>query len=287
MQLFRHKEDRIPVALFLTVFAVDLCVFSFATAWWVPVAYSAVMAIPKGWICSWNHHHQHRLTFKHWIPNRLIELVFGFQTGVTSHTWFLHHVVGHHVNYLDQSKDESRWKRDDGSMMGEAEYSLTVAITAYPRAWKVGAKYPRARKTFLRMGLLQLAILGGFFAVNWWNALFVFAIPMMLSLYLTAWATYFHHVGLETDDHNEASFNILDPLYNKMTGNLGYHTAHHSQHGLHWSQLPKLHAELAPKIPRHLYQEPGIPFRWFSAADRRYELSEDEVERISSGDEAA
>ena len=129
--------------------------------------------------------------------------------------------------------------------------------------------------------------LGGFFAVNWWNALFVFAIPMMLSLYLTAWATYFHHVGLETDDHNEASFNILDPLYNKMTGNLGYHTAHHSQHGLHWSQLPKLHAELAPKIPRHLYQEPGIPFRWFSAADRRYELSEDEVERISSGDEAA
>ena len=39
------------------------------------------------------------------------------------------------------------------------------------------------------------------------------------------------------------------PLYNRMTGNLGYHTAHHSEHGLHWSKLPVLHTELAREIP--------------------------------------
>lgn len=279
MRLFRHPADRLPVALFLGVFALDLTVFSLATTWWIPVLWCAGMAIPKGWICAWNHHHQHRSTFRHWLPNRLLEIVFGFQTGVTSHTWFLHHVVGHHVNYLDQDKDESAWRRADGTTMGEVEYSLNVALTSYVRAWRVGRKYPRARRTMLRMGLLQLALLGGLFAVNWWNALWVFAIPMALSLYLTAWATYFHHAGLETDDHNEASYNILHPLYNLATGNLGYHTAHHSQHGLHWSELPQLHAQLADRIPRHLYRLPGIPFVWFDS-EQQVEISEDEVDRL-------
>jgi len=281
MQLVRHSVDRVPIFLFCVVFALDLAVFFTATTWWAPMLWCAGMAIPKGWICSWNHHHQHRPMFKHWFPNRILELIFGFQTGVTSHAWFLHHVVGHHVNYLDQEKDESRWKRPDGTTMGEVEYGLNVALTAYPRAWKVGAKYPRARRTFLRMGLLQLALLGGFFALNPWNALWVFAVPMALSLYLTAWATYFHHAGLETDDHNEASYNILHPLYNKMTGNLGYHTAHHSQHGLHWSELPKLHAQLAPNIPRTLYRKPGIPFVWFKS-EQKVVLSEEELAAIEA-----
>ncbi|MCO4771182.1 MAG: fatty acid desaturase [Deltaproteobacteria bacterium] len=281
MQIFRHSVDRLPVALFVGVFALDLSVFALASSWWVPIVWCAAMAIPKGWVCSWNHHHQHRPTFKKWLPNRLLELVFGFLTGVTSHTWFLHHVVGHHVNYLDQQKDESRWMRADGSTMGEFEYSFMTALTAYPRAWVVGRKYPRARRTFVRMGLLQLVLLGGLFALNPWNALWVFAVPMALSLYLTAWATYFHHAGLVTQDHNEASYNILHPLYNLATGNLGYHTAHHSQHGLHWSELPTLHAQLAESIPRHLYREPGIPFVWFGS-EAKLEISEEEVERLKS-----
>jgi len=281
MQLFRHPEDRLPVLLFAGVFALDLAVIATATTWWAPMLWFAAMAIPKGWICSWNHHHQHRPTFKHWLPNRLLDIVFGFQTGVTSHTWFLHHVVGHHVNYLDQDKDESRWRRDDGTTMGEVEYGLLTAISAYPRAWAVGAKYPRARRTFLRMGILQAALLGALMLTNFWNALWVFAFPMMLSLYLTAWATYFHHADLDTDDGMEASYNILHPLYNLATGNLGYHTAHHLQHGLHWSELPRLHRELQHRIPRDLYRLPGIPFVWFGS-EAKIELDEAELDAEQS-----
>ena len=286
MQLLRNPADRIPVLVFLSVFAVDLTVFATAQAWWIPILYSAAMTIPKGWICAWNHHHQHRLMMKPKWANRLLELVFGFQTGVTSHAWFLHHVVGHHVNYLDQDKDESRWRRADGTTMGEVEYSLNVALTAYPRAWRVGAKYPRARKVFLWMGLLQLALLAGLFVLNPWNALWVFAVPMALSLYLTSWATYFHHADLDTQDHMEASYNNLHPLYNTLTGNLGYHTAHHFQHGLHWSELPKLHSEIAPKIPARLYREPGIPFKWFTA-DQPIEVPASEAVEPQAGGEAA
>lgn len=62
--------------------------------------------------------------------NRAIEVAFGFQTGITPHTWFLHHAVGHHVNDMDQSKGESRWVRRDGSVMGEDQCARAITATA-------------------------------------------------------------------------------------------------------------------------------------------------------------
>ncbi len=266
--------------LFACMFALDLTVYFTATSWWLPVLWLALGVIPKGWISAWNHHHQHVATFRHALPNRLLEIVFGFQTGVTSHAWFLHHVLGHHRNYLDQEKDESRWKRADGTTQGEVEYSLMTALTAYPRAFKVGLEHPRALRVFLGMGALQVVLLGALFWHDWYNALFVFLLPMGVSLYVTAWATYFHHMGLETKEHHDASYNILHRGYNVMTGNLGYHTAHHTKHGLHWSKLPTLHAEMAQAIPRTLYRQPGIPFVW-RGSEAKLELGLDEVEALA------
>ncbi|NOJ77222.1 fatty acid desaturase family protein [Myxococcus xanthus] len=262
MTLFRHPRDRIPVLLFTLVFALDLTVFFTARSWWFPILWLALGVIPKGWISAWNHHHQHVPMFRHALPNRLLEVIFGFQTGVTSHAWFLHHVLGHHRNYLDQTQDESGWKRRDGSTMGEVEYSVFNTLVAYPRAFRVGRSYPKVMRVFLAMGALQVALLGVLFWHDWYNALWVFLLPMAVSLYVTVWATYFHHVGLEATEHTHASYNILHKGYNLMTGNLGYHTAHHAKHGLHWSQLPELHAQLSQDIPATHYRQPGIPFVW-------------------------
>lgn len=281
MTLFRHPEDRIPVLLFTCVFALDLTVYFTAHNWWLPILWFGIGIIPKGWISAWNHHHQHVAMFRHAVPNRLLEVIFGFQTGITSHAWFLHHVVGHHRNYLDQDKDESTWRRADGTLMGELEYSLITTLTAYPRAFKVGLRYPAALRVFVAMGALQVALLGLLFWHNAYNALFVFLLPMAVSLYVTAWATYFHHAGLDTKEHAEASYNILHRGYNLMTGNLGYHTAHHTKHGLHWSKLPELHAQMARDIPATLYRQPGIPFVW-SGSEAKVELSAEQVESLAA-----
>lgn len=279
MTLFRHPRDRIPVLLFATVFALDLTVYFTARSWWLPLLWLALWVIPKGWISAWNHHHQHVPMFRHALPNRLLEVVFGFQTGVTSHAWFLHHVVGHHRNYLDQEKDEARWKRADGSTMGEVEFSVINTLLAYPRAYAVGRAQPKAQRIFLAMAALQVALLGVLFWHNWYNALFVFLLPMVASLYVTVWATYFHHVGLEATEHTQASYNIVHRGYNLMTGNLGFHTAHHAKHGVHWSQLPELHAQLAKDIPNTLYRQPGIPFVW-SNPEAKIEPGETELGAI-------
>lgn len=148
--------------------------------------------------------------------------------------------------------------------MGEIEYSIAVSLTAYPRAARVGRKYPHHMKTFLLMSGLTLCLLAFFFYYNWVNALFIFALPMVISIYITVWHTYYHHSGLDSDDDFEASYNITDRWYNRLTGNLGYHTAHHYRPGLHWSRLPDLHGRIESEIPSQLYRRSPLPLRWLT-----------------------
>ena len=210
------------------------------------------MIFPKMLICAWNHHHQHTGTYRIKLLDRLLEFFYALHTGVTTHLWRLHHVLGHHLNYLDQSKDESRWKRDSGKAMGEWEYSFVVAATAYSRGYKVGERYPKIRGMFVRYTIITFCILA---VLIWFNpvaAFFIFILPMLTSLLLTAWTTYDHHSGLQTDDVFSASRNNVGRMYNILTGNLGYHTAHHYKQGVHWSKLPQLHEKIKSKIPPEL-----------------------------------
>jgi fatty acid desaturase len=87
---------------------------------------------------------------------------------------------------------------------------------------------------------------------------FLFALPMVTSLLFTAWVTHDHHAGLDTQDPYAASMNTLNRRFNQLTGNLGFHTAHHLRPGVHWSNLPALHKELADKIPAELYRRPDF-----------------------------
>ena len=75
---------------------------------------------------------------------------------------------------------------------------------------------------------------------------------MVCGLLLTAWTTFDHHSNLETENKFEASRNNMNRFYNLVTGNLGYHTAHHYKQGVHWSVLPELHEKIKHKIPPHL-----------------------------------
>ncbi|MBL4712336.1 MAG: fatty acid desaturase [Gammaproteobacteria bacterium] len=252
-KLFKYREDRIPVFIISLLFALDIVAYFLLDNIWLLVAYWLIMIWPKGIICAWNHHHQHTPTFKYAVLNRLLEQMYALQTGATSKLWVLHHVLGHHHNYLEQEKDESRWKRKSGKDMGRLEYSLNVAITAYYRGYQVGKKHPRPLKVFLVGTAVTLLLLTMMFWYHPMPTLFVFILPMMASLLFTAWVTYGHHSGLDVDNDFEASYNIMSPIYNLLTGNLGYHTAHHHKQGLHWSRLPELHEKIKENIPQRLF----------------------------------
>ncbi len=261
MRAFRHREDRVPVALFMLLFCIDVTIYVAVDAWQWLAAWTIVGILFKTHVCAWNHHHQHVPTFETPWLNRALEVIFALQTGVTSHTWVLHHALGHHVNYLDQRIDEARWRRADGTTTGPLEFGLIIALTAYGRALQVGRRYPRQRRIFVLMGIATLAVVAAFVWARPLPALFVFVLPMGISCFLTALATHAHHTDKPVASHFVASNNILHRGYNLLTGNLGYHTAHHYRPGVHWSKLPALHAEIEDRIPDDCYLTPGFPWR--------------------------
>ncbi|GMV40485.1 MAG: hypothetical protein AMXMBFR64_22010 [Myxococcales bacterium] len=262
MRVFSYREDRIPVAIFTALFVADLAIFAFVDSLLFVALWAALGLLPKAYISAWNHHHQHVATFRYGLPNRLLELVFALQTGVVGYTWVLHHVLGHHGNYLDQTRDESRWKRKDGTTMGALRYTFEVALTAYPRAIGVGLRHRKVLARFVGMVVLTVAVLAALLWARPAAALLLFVLPMVTSLLAVSWATYSHHAGVDSDNHFEASNNTMHPLYNILTGNLGYHTAHHYRQGVHWSRLPALHAKIADRIPKERYLPPSFPLSW-------------------------
>ena len=258
--LVRKKIDYYPIITILAILGIDLAIFLFSPSIVIPIAWAIVSLYIKGWVCCWNHHHQHCKYFTRSWANRLIEFIMALQTGVLGEAWVLHHTLGHHLNYLDQSKDESAWKTPSGRVMPHLEYTFKVATMAYPVALDVGKNYPKSRNKLIQNMLIMALVLGLFAWVNWINTLIIFVIPMIVLFYMTVSETYDHHAGLDETDPYKATYNITDRWYNFFTCNLGYHTAHHLHCGRHWSELPQIHEEIREKIPAHLYKEPGFPF---------------------------
>ncbi len=253
--MFRYSADRIPVLIFFALTALDFILYFTIDNFWLLLAYFVVMIIPKGCICAWNHHHQHTKTFN-WTPlNRLLEQSYALHTGTTTNLWLLHHVFGHHHNYLDQKIDESRWQRQDGSQMGEWEYTWNVATTSYFRGFQVGKRYPRHLRTHLIYTAITVLLLATLVIYKPMQGLMLFLIPMIVGMFITAWATYDHHAGLPMEDDFTACYNNMNPVFNLVTGNLGYHTAHHHKQGLHWSKLPALHEQIKDNIPPQNYRK--------------------------------
>jgi len=250
--LFRNPVDRARTAIVFLTTGVSVALYALVDNPWILLGYWVLMLVPRGGMSAWNHHHQHCFTFRSTALNRAVELCYGLHTGMTTHVWLLHHVLGHHINYLDQTKDESRWMRADGTKMGLLEYVLVVSGTAYGRAYAVGHKHPKHQRVLVQYSLLMFGLVAALIAYRPIPGLIVFALPMVSTLLWTSWATYDHHAGLTTDDPYAASYNLESPLYNFVSANLGLHTAHHLRPGVHWSKLPELHATIRHKIPDRL-----------------------------------
>ena len=248
--MFKYKEDIIPVSIIMFISILDFLMYFYVENIYTLIGYFLLMIIPKGVICSWNHHHQHVNVFKSKYLNRLIEFFYGLHSGATTNLWVLHHNLGHHRNYLDQSKDESAWQDKNGKTMGYWKYSFNIMFTSYYRAWKVGSKYTKQRTEMIIYSLLLLGAIMMLTFINPINTILLFIAPMILSLFLTSQATYNHHSELNTDDKFSASRTDLNSFWNLLTGNLGYHTAHHIKPNAHWSKLPTIHKSIEDKIPK-------------------------------------
>lgn len=251
-RVLREPIDAIPVAAIAAISALQLAIFIRLDD---PRAVLLAVVLLFPWqlnLAGMCHNHHHHPTFRHAPPNRVFEVLMFFQLGMLPYGYTLHHNIGHHRHYLDQTVDTNRWRRPDGRTMGSWEFAWRLCVAMYPNVWRIGRAHPLVFRKFLGMACACAAIFAVLCAIDPVNAFLVFALPLPPALLLQAQATHHQHAGLATTDPLHASRSVTDRRYNFRTLNLGYHAAHHLRPGLHWSKLPAFHARIADRLPPEL-----------------------------------
>ena len=247
--LYRYREDIAPSVVVFGIFAIQLLTFflvdSLAVVALVMLVLLACSAMPG----SISHNHHHVPTFIRPWMNRIYEVILFLEVGIPPYAWTLHHNMGHHKDYLDQEKDPANWRLPDGSVMSRVRYDIVGALRIYPEIWRIGHRYPEMFRRFKLWSAVSLAVLGLFFLLDPLKALVLFVAPMPFMYLGLLDNTYMQHSDLDTGSEFTASRNTTSRLYNVISWNLGYHTAHHIKPHLHWSRLPAYYAEIEAAIP--------------------------------------
>jgi beta-carotene hydroxylase len=113
--------------------------------------------------------------------------------------------------------------------------------------------YAVIRSQVAFLGLVYTSLLGlavslhGFGAGLWvWTVATLF--PALFALWAVQFLSYEQHVHTDAWSEHDHSRNFVSGLANFLLFNNGYHTAHHHDAGLHWSQLPALDGRMAHLI---------------------------------------
>ncbi len=209
------------------------------------------------------HQHVHcPLSPRRWF-NEALDVWLGPVTGMTASCWRQHHLLRHHL--MNDTWAEGReWELRRRTPVGAISYSVRgapiVILRPYWESIVRGLVHnERTPIRFCQAFVLQtvnFAIIG----VLVWRAAW-FYVPYYALIWIFSRRTdYDNHVGCDETPFGFAN-NALDPRYNWIRNNFGYHTAHHLHPGAHWSQLPRLHEEIAAHIP----QERFARMRWSRA----------------------
>jgi fatty acid desaturase len=252
MSVVKFKADRLPIFHLVIVFLTQLTLYVGIQSP-VGLLIAAVVMTP---ICFLTvpitHNHFHLAIFNKQSLNRIIELILFLQNGFTEGTWKPTHNL-HHAHYLDP---RARAERHDPNTWIDAKTGTQLELYRYviPFMWGHFRRHASMSGRRLKYGsswsvrVVRALVLAALIVIHPFAALCLFFLPMAVSQLLTAIHGYYQHAGLETDDPYEASFNYHGPFF---LYNIGYHTAHHLQPGLHWSRLPAAHQRIEMRIPRN------------------------------------
>jgi fatty acid desaturase len=84
--------------------------------------------------------------------------------------------------------------------------------------------------------------------LDWQKALLLVVVPQQVALNTVMVFNYIQHVHADEEDSWNHARNLTGTLLNFWLFNNGYHTIHHLQPGLHWSEAPAAHRAIAHRI---------------------------------------
>ena len=235
-----------------------------------PLLFCASLAMAFA-VSVMHHNHQHQPLWRSAALNHATDFWFTLFQGHPGFAFGPSHRDNHHVHRNGAPDITRTWRAHDGnSLIGfiahPVQFGTVIAPVVFshlarlwhgerPRFWLAAAHY-----AFL------VAAMTAAFCADAPKAILFLVLPQAVALFFLLGSNYLQHAhtdGGSDWNHSRNFLGLINPLY----FNIGYHTAHHENADLHWSELPAAHARIAARIDARLI-EPGFAgycFRVFVA----------------------
>ena len=212
-----------------------------------------------------SHNHNHLGMWRSKTLNLFISYVIALFYGHPAVAWVPTHNQVHHKlnNRPGDSSRSPKWF--EGNHL--AALLVYPVLTNFAQTKDINAflkdLWRRDRPAFLAAASEYVVFFGSMaalFLIDWRKALLFFFIPQQVALFSIQVVNYLQHI--ETDAYSEwnHSRNFVSRTLNILLFNNGYHTVHHLKPGVHWSELPRLHAEHAHRIHPLLLQDSWLRY---------------------------
>ena len=287
-------------SLLWVAIAIVLVAIQYSNPAWVvylcPV--SCYVAIACGTIA---HNHNHRATFRSRRWNDAFGHVLTIFYGYPTLMWVPTHNMNHHQLVNRPGDATATWRYTN-------KHNLWVALT-YPLVSAYFQSFPikeylsdvKVRKphlysrirfqycfwigTYVGMGILAGVLYHrqqtGLGLYLWFFSLIL---PAICSSTVIMFFNFIQHVHTDAWSEHDHSRNFTGRWFNFLFFNNGYHTAHHENPGLHWSELPAAHQALEASIDERLNQ-PNLAWfllRQYILAPFKARLGTEQIGRIPS-----
>jgi fatty acid desaturase len=229
---------------------------------WSPVLYAVMLVMWVG-VGVIHHHHAHVPMWRWRWLNEATNVWISVLQGHPTFVFHPAHNANHH-RHRHGPKDVARTYRfrggDTNTLLGYLAHPFQAAGVLFPLLWRYLRKLRvRCPAQFLA-ALTQFTVLAGGWGLLIWlsptQALIYVLIPQALALHWLLGANYLQHAHADGNSRWNYARNFEGGV-NWLYFNIGLHTAHHEQPGMHWSRLPALHAQLREHIDPALI-EPSL-----------------------------
>jgi len=264
--MLRHPADRRSVSYLL--FTLFLAALQWNVTGFRPAIYALYlfMAVTVAVI---SHNHNHLSIWKVRGLNLLTSYVISIHYGHPAIAWVPTHNQNHH-RYNNRPGDSGR-----SPILFKRNHLL--ALLVYPTVTGINQQgdiqrffrelWHKDRRSFW-LAASEYLVFFGFMALvlllDWRKALLFYVLPQQFALFVIQVFNYVQHVEADETSDWHHSRNFVSPVLNCLLFNNGYHTVHHLKPGVHWSELPKLHAEHAQKIHPRLLQRSWWRFMFWT-----------------------
>lgn len=248
MALLHHREDLRSLAFVALALLCLIGGLILPLAGWIWVPWMFLQFV-LSFICSViNHNHTHAPIFRSPALNRVFNLALTVAKGHTVQTVIIPHQVNHHP----RAGGEGDWITVAHAGHGPGPLRLLRFVARGVRTMARERKRPGAPQlppALARQMRQEQAVLLLFCGIVLLTAgplrlLLAAVLPWVGCMLALVAVNLPQHDGCDPADPLRNSRDFTSPLTNWLLFNNGYHTVHHLQPGLHWSQAPAAHRAL-------------------------------------------